>query len=210
MRTWPNQVIAGSLVLLGFLWFSPEAAIAGAPKLAVPEQNTVNTFVVEISSMGVINSNWSPPELAAPLVGVATPNMVGGQGAFEVGSDGGVFAFGDAPFLGSLPELGVRPAGSIVGIAAVPGGGGYWLVGSDGGVFAFGDAPFLGGENGMRTPSAVALIAGAGGYVIVDKDESVHGFGSFLPTFCPGAYSSPPAAVAASAEELTGNVVCAV
>ncbi len=83
--------------------------------------------------------------------GVALPTLlVGGTitsdngGVWEVGTDGGVFAFGDAGFYGSLPGLGVTPAAPVVGIASTPDGKGYWLVGADGGVFAFGDAGFYG------------------------------------------------------------------
>ena len=164
---------------------------------------------MEISSTGQIGGPDTPLKLAAPLVGVAL--TADGQGVLEVGSDGGVFAFGDAPFLGSLPSLGTRPAAAIVGIAAVPGGGGYWLVGSDGGVFAFGDAPFLGSEYGMGSSSAIAIVAGPGGYIIVDRDQSVHGFGSIMPWWCPGTLEvHPPQAVAATAVTLTGNLSCAV
>ncbi len=82
-------------------------------------------------------------------MGVHVSNIVGivptpsGHGYWMVGSDGGVFAFGDAGFVGSLPGLGVHVS-NIVGIVPTPSGHGYWMVGSDGGVFAFGDAPFLG------------------------------------------------------------------
>ncbi len=77
---------------------------------------------------------------SAPIVGfVYTPD---GMGYWEVGSDGGVFAFGDAGFLGSMG--GRRLAAPVVGIARTADGRGYWLVASDGGVFAFGDAPFAG------------------------------------------------------------------
>ena len=63
--------------------------------------------------------------LNKPIVGMAaTPD---GGGYWLVGSDGGIFAYGDAPFEGS-------PGGTplnkpIVGMAATPDGGGYWLVG---------------------------------------------------------------------------------
>ena len=67
-----------------------------------------------------------------------------------VGSDGGVFAFGDAGFVGSLPGLGVH-VNNIVGIVADRDGKGYWMVGADGGVFAFGDAGFVGSVPGPRT-----------------------------------------------------------
>ncbi len=80
--------------------------------------------------------------LAASISGAAvTPT---GKGAWQVGLDGGVFAFGTAPFEGSLPGIGVIPNTPIVGIASTPDGQGYWLVGADGGVFAFGDAGFYG------------------------------------------------------------------
>ncbi|MHB1762353.1 MAG: hypothetical protein ACYCS4_06355, partial [Acidimicrobiales bacterium] len=60
-----------------------------------------------------------------------------------VGSNGGVFSFGDAGFYGSLGTLQVTPSSPVVGMAATPDGRGYWLVGSDGGVFAF-DSKFYG------------------------------------------------------------------
>lgn len=81
-----------------------------------------------------------------PVAIMATPT---GQGYWLVGSDGGVFSFGDAQFFGSIPQL--QQEGKIHALnapicaaAATPDGKGYWLVGSDGGVFAFGDAPFKG------------------------------------------------------------------
>ncbi len=78
------------------------------------------------------------------IVGItATPT---GKGYWLVGSDGGVFAFGDAAFCGSMGGSHLRRP--IVGIAATPTGKGYWLVGSDGGVFAFGDATFRGSLGG--------------------------------------------------------------
>jgi hypothetical protein len=60
-----------------------------------------------------------------------------------VGKDGGVFAFGDAVYSGSLPGNNVHVS-DIVGISANPAGGGYWLVGTDGGAFGFGSASDLG------------------------------------------------------------------
>ena len=73
-----------------------------------------------------------------------------------VGSDGGVFAFGDAQFYGSIPTLGLRLSAPIVGMTSTPDGNGYWLVGRDGGVFAFGDAGFHG--SGVNTDVGHSVI----------------------------------------------------
>ena len=67
-------------------------------------------------------------------------------GYWEVASDGGIFAFGGAPFYGSM---GGKPLNKpIVGIASTPTGTGYWQVASDGGLFAFGGAQFHGSMGG--------------------------------------------------------------
>ncbi len=59
-----------------------------------------------------------------PIVGIAaTPD---GGGYFLVGSDGGIFAFGDAAFHGSMGGIPLNKP--IVGIAVDPATGGYWLV----------------------------------------------------------------------------------
>jgi hypothetical protein len=75
--------------------------------------------------------------LNQPIVGMsATPS---GRGYWLVASDGGIFAFGDAAFDGSMGGKPlVRP---IVGTASS--GPGYWMVAQDGGIFAF-DVPFYG------------------------------------------------------------------
>ncbi|HEX2698865.1 MAG TPA: hypothetical protein VHM89_01510 [Acidimicrobiales bacterium] len=74
---------------------------------------------------------------------------VDGLGYWLVAADGGVFSFGDAPFLGSTGAMALnRP---VVGMAGTPSGRGYWLVAADGGVFSFGDAPFLGSCSSCRS-----------------------------------------------------------
>ncbi|RPI07365.1 MAG: N-acetylmuramoyl-L-alanine amidase [Actinobacteria bacterium] len=73
----------------------------------------------------------------------ATPS---GNGYWVVGSDGGIFSYGDAGFHGSLG--GITLNSPVVGITATPSGRGYWLIAQDGGVFAFGDAPFHGAPTG--------------------------------------------------------------
>jgi ribosomal protein L24E len=69
-----------------------------------------------------------------------------GNGYWLVASDGGIFAFGDAGFHGSMGGAPLNQP--IVGMAATRDGNGYWLVASDGGIFAFGDAGFHGSMAG--------------------------------------------------------------
>ena len=83
--------------------------------------------------------------LTQPIVGMAaTPD---GRGYWLVASDGGVFAFGDAPFFGSTGNLTLlRPSrrhGRDADRARVLAGG----VGRR--IFAFGDARFLGLMGGL-------------------------------------------------------------
>lgn len=80
---------------------------------------------------------------------VPTPDS---KGYYIVAQDGGVFAYGDAPFLDSLPQLGIVPAQPIVGMGLYTVNQtveGYWLLGADGGVFALppGKTPFYGAAN---------------------------------------------------------------
>ena len=60
-------------------------------------------------------------------------------------SDGGIFTFGDARFLGSAGGKGIR---DIVSISANAAGTGYWLAGGDGRVHSFGAVPALGHVGG--------------------------------------------------------------
>jgi hypothetical protein len=84
---------------------------------------------------------------AGTTTGTTTGTSTGAaNGYYEVASDGGLFAFGTAPFYGSM---GGKPLNQpVVGLASTPGGGGYWEVASDGGLFAFGDAAFYGSMGG--------------------------------------------------------------
>ena len=100
------------------------------------------------------------------------------QGYWLVASDGGVFAFGGAPFYGSTGALTLNKP--IVGMAPTPDGKGYWLVASDGGVFAFGDAHFYGSTGALTlNKPIVGMLATAdgGGYWMVASDGGIFAFG---------------------------------
>jgi len=82
----------------------------------------------------------------ATIVGMA-PSPTG-RGYWLVDSAGGMFAFGDAKFYGSVPQLRqqgkVTAPATIVGMTVTRSGRGYWMLDSTGGVFAFGDAKYYG------------------------------------------------------------------
>ncbi len=102
------------------------------------------------------------------------------NGYWLVASDGGVFAFGDASFYGSMggKHLNAPDRGHGIHVRRE----GYWLVASDGGVFAFGDASFAGSMGGkpLNAP-VVGIAAGAsGGYWLVASDGGIFSFGDQL------------------------------
>jgi hypothetical protein len=106
----------------------------------------------------------------------ATPD---GGGYWLVAADGGVFAFGDARFDGSMGGRTLNMP--IVGMAATPDGGGYWLVAADGGVFAFGDARFDGSTGSLslnRPIVGMQASANGSGYWLVGSDGGVFSFGA--------------------------------
>ena len=93
-------------------------------------------------------------------------------------ADGGVFAFGDATFGGSL--AGTHLNAPVVGISVDPLTGGYRLVGADGGVFSF-DAPFQGSAAGVHLDAPVigmATDSETGGYWLGAADGGVFAYGA--------------------------------
>ena len=77
------------------------------------------------------------------------------DGYWMTAADGGIFAFGRAPFLGS----GASPPRSspCVSIGASTTGRGYALLLADGSVLPYGDVPYLGGAVGRIFGSAVGM-----------------------------------------------------
>ncbi len=113
--------------------------------------------------------------LRAAITGGAADSATGGY--WEVGADGGVFAF-DAPFDGSMGA--VHLAAPVVGMASTPDGRGYWLVAADGGIFAFGDAVFDGSMGAVHLAAPVVGMASTPdgrGYWLVAADGGIFAFG---------------------------------
>jgi hypothetical protein len=129
------------------------------------------------------------PTGALPL---PAPPAVGTHGYWLVGSDGGIFSFGSAPFYGSTGALHLQR--SVIGITPTSNRGGYWLVGSDGGIFSFGNAGFYGsipklglapagtvGGKHLNAPIVGMVPTSDGrGYFMVASDGGVFAFGDAL------------------------------
>jgi Transglycosylase-like domain len=147
---------------------------SGSAQASVAPANSVSAFGTAAALGARIGTQGVSP--VASFVGIAaTPS---GHGYWVAAQDGGVFAFGDASFFGSVGGTVLNQP--IVGIAATPSGHGYWLVGRDGGVFAFGDAPFLGSAGGRPLNQPIVGMAAAAdghGYWLVARDGGVFTFG---------------------------------
>jgi hypothetical protein len=134
-----------------------------------------------VNQAGMITPEGNATAFAAAATNasvVAIQAAPTGDGVWTAASDGGVFAFGDAVFHGSLG--GVHLNAPVVGMAATHDGGGYWLVASDGGVFAFGDAVFHGSLGALHLNAPVVGMAATpdgGGYWLVASDGGVFAFG---------------------------------
>ena len=152
----------------------------------------------------------NPLPITTPKVSISpampsSPN----HGYWLLGSDGGIFTFGSAPFYGSMGAIKLNSP--VVGITPTAKAGGYWLVGSDGGLFSFGGAAFYGslpGEGfnpaGSGLPHSlnapivgIAPTADDGGYVMVASDGGVFTFGDArFEGSCPSIGGCAGAAVA--------------
>ena len=132
--------------------------------------------------------------VAGVAAGVAAGPAPAASGYWLVGSDGGLFSYGSARFLGSTGAITLnRP---IVGMAPTPSGAGYWLVASDGGIFSFGDAAFFGSTGAIhlnpRPIVGMAATPAGAGYWLVASDGGVFSFGDArffgaAPASRPGA-----------------------
>ena len=116
---------------------------------------------------------------APPQINVACNAPAGGpRGYWQVGSDGGIFTFGNLPFCGSTGAIVLNQP--VVAMAGTPDGGGYWTVARDGGIFAFGDAAFQGSTGNIALTKPIVGMASTPdgrGYWLVASDGGIFAFG---------------------------------
>jgi peptidoglycan/xylan/chitin deacetylase (PgdA/CDA1 family) len=116
-------------------------------------------------------------ELPIATADAVATTQVRDFGYWMVATDGGVFAYAAAPFLGSAAGVSRAP---VVALAPTPGRLGYWLVGLDGGVFSYGAAPFLGSAAGVSRSPVIGLAPtpDGEGYWLTATDGGVFSYGS--------------------------------
>jgi cysteine-rich secretory family protein len=106
------------------------------------------------------------------------PSAQAADGYYVLGSDGGIFSYGSAPFRGSLPGQGIHAQAVLMSLT--PDQAGYYILGSDGGVFTFGDAHFYGsvpGTGSHTTGVDLKPTPDGHGYWVLGSDGSVFSFG---------------------------------
>ncbi|HEY5023983.1 MAG TPA: glycoside hydrolase family 43 protein [Acidimicrobiales bacterium] len=162
------------------LWMAPVTFSGGTPTVAAGE--ALESYHMFARDGGVFTfgaarfaGSMGATSLRGAIVGgTADPAT---SGYWEVGTDGGVFAF-DAPFEGSMG--GHLLDAPVVDMAPTPDGHGYWLVASDGGIFSFGDAGYFGSMGARHLDAPIVGMAAmpqGGGYWLVASDGGVFSFG---------------------------------
>lgn len=156
---------------------TPSGTFASLPAVVV---NAPDSSACESANVTSISN--PPGAVTAPVVGMAT--TADHKGYWLAGSDGRVYAYGDAGTDvpgGTTTDLGAPTLNHpVVGMASTPTGNGYWLVASDGGVFAYGDAGFYGSTGNLVLNKPIVGMASTPdgkGYWLVASDGGVFAFG---------------------------------
>jgi hypothetical protein len=169
----PTQVVLRAMQRHGMLladngsnWYFTGATDPGWNDTMIAELKTIPASQFE----GVDESSLMVSPGSAQVRGGVTS----GPGYRMAASDGSVYSFGNAPYLGSM--AGQPLAQPIVGLASSKAG--YWLVASDGGLFAYGDAGFHGSMGGrpLNKP-VVGMAPSKAGYWQVASDGGMFAFG---------------------------------
>jgi len=165
------------------------------------------TLDVTVSTFAGTSTTSAADQFTYPATPPNPPTPA--HGYWLVGTDGGIFSFGQAQFYGSTGSLHLqRP---VVGMVPTSDHNGYWLDASDGGVFSYGDTQFYGSIPGLGLHPAgsglpnslnapiVGMVPSSdgGGYFMVASDGGVFAFGDAqFAGSCPGIGGCSGAAVA--------------
>jgi hypothetical protein len=177
----PNEgVIDGRMFGPRFVSVQLAPPPAGAPRPNVTPGPSPWASTLGVDRLGRVRTANGGVGTTVPRTqhAVAVARTPTGRGGWVATAGGGVVAFGDAPYYGSMSGTHLnRP---IVGMAATPTGKGYWLVATDGGIFSFGDARFYGSTGAIRLNKPILAMAASPtghGYWFVASDGGVFNFG---------------------------------
>jgi photosystem II stability/assembly factor-like uncharacterized protein len=172
-----NNVATGDTDKVGLTSSDPQAQLPAAKSLV----NGTATLSVILNTPGpqtlTVADITNPAIRASGSVSVLVypPPITGYDMA---GADGGVFAEGAEPYLGSMG--GIHLNKPVVGISLTPNGQGYWLVASDGGIFTFGNAAYYGSTGAIHLNQPIVGMArtpDGHGYWLVAADGGIFTFG---------------------------------
>ncbi len=157
--------ITGTPAAVGTSAFAVRVTAAGTPTMTDGPTTPTGPTTTATAALSITVAGPPPP-------------VVSGSGYWLGAADGGIFAFGDAAFYGSMGGQALNKP--IVGLAATPDSHGYWEVASDGGIFAFGDAAFYGSMGGQALNKPIVGLAAtpdSHGYWEVASDGGIFAFG---------------------------------
>ncbi|HEX4433182.1 MAG TPA: G1 family glutamic endopeptidase [Acidimicrobiales bacterium] len=196
---------------------APQPVLANFGSATFTHMTYMPQVTVSLASITMVDESGNVIAAAGPTTGSGSPSgstftdtyVPSARGYWLVGSDGGIFSFGQAQFYGSTGSLHLqRP---VVGIVPTEDHAGYWLDASDGGVFSYGDTQFYGSVPGLGLhpagsglPNSLnAPIVGMvpsiddNGYFMVASDGGVFAFGdAHFAGSCPGIGGCSGSAVA--------------
>ncbi len=127
------------------------------------------------SSTTPASSPPSSPPTSAPAQPAPAPRR---SGYWMLGSDGRIFAFGDAKTLGDASTQ-LPPEAKAIHLEPTPTFNGYWILDNRGGVFAFGDAAALGSVpaaelgKGEKVTSLSSTLTGKGYWVFTNRGRVI-------------------------------------
>jgi hypothetical protein len=169
------------LVVAGFSTLGQKTVIGSFPVGAAGEKASWPTFKKNARHIGAPPSGGHilPSSYCrAPTNPHSEASVQSSTGYWFLSNDGGVFAFGRAPYRGSPRASHVRVP--TTGIVPSRTGNGYWVLFKNGAVYSYGDARYHGSMAGRRLHAPIvrmARTASGRGYYLLASDGGVFAFG---------------------------------
>ncbi len=169
-----SHVVALIDTLSGTTWSAQAAPVPSNAAQGAAADGSLQSVICIARGSCLAGGDFIDPGNQFGLLDTYTPP----EGYWLDAADGGVFAFPNAMFHGSMG--GQHLNAPIVGMAATPDDGGYWLVAADGGVFTFGNATFYGSAGNIHLNKPIVGMAATPdgrGYWLVASDGGIFNYG---------------------------------